>query len=574
MGVTSEITPDTRARAFETAEQTRLVQRLTTIPGGVLLALPPSLATAAVEELLDDLSVEQGRVLADPKALIPGLGALGPDRWAIELPSFRGLQLGRTFLNSRGLAVPDGMTSQKLWWVFPRWCVQIRRGYEYLVRRALHEVTPEALTEDGVPEPWVAAKPPKTTLGAGRDLSDDVEVVAAGEPLPPVPETPEVLLNPDDNDTIRAALRRTCRRAGIGDVPLDVERVAAYRDGFVPGRVWLSPEGPLQVRLVVGPNADAAEVWATLLHEVAHGIAGIKEGHGRIFQQALVDLAGAMFGDDFFRVPRSKLGESHGLLDAWIAVGVRASLGSAAPPVEASGSETQLAKVVGRIQKLRRLAQAQLGQPEGRAACAKANDLLTRWDLGAYSVRLAGGIDDQMYDRWVNIGKRSVWRRRLAFIVAEHCGVFSLSRASKGWMHFFGRYADVVTAQWFYEIWEAHILRAADAHIKAYKASGGHRHTRTERINFCDSAVYGLEEKLGVLERQHDHTATPDERITTRRRRSEAFAAEQFDLRGQSWGSGTGKQITVNAAGVNAGQNAPMGRGVGGPAGVRGLLKD
>ena len=171
-----------------------------------------------------------------------------------------------------------------------------------------------------------------------------------------------------------------------------------------------------------------------------------------------------------------------------------------------------------------------------------------------------------------------MWRRQLAFQVAEYCGVFCLSRKSKGWMHFFGRHADVVTAQWFYEIWEAHIVRAADDHIVRFKQGRvrGHtaRSTRSERVNFCDSAVLALSLKLQYLQDSHDSIAEPDERITARRERAETFAGAQFQLRGRRWAVGVGKRVTMNAAGVEAGRNAPMGRGVGGPTGVKGMLTD
>ncbi len=559
------------------AGQTGLVQVMSRHREGVLVALPEDNAADALVVFLEELAVAGVVVHTDPEISVPRVGMLGPDRWAVTVPQEAAWNMRNVLLDADGFATPTSRDGRAMWWVFPRSCVHVHRAREGALRRALDLISPQRLDEAGAPLPWVPATAPTTPLGGERCLDDDVELVAPGEPLAPLLLLADRPLDPDDEATIRNALRRVCATAGFGDVPLELVRVTTNRDGFVEGRVWMSPRGLEKLRLVVGPNADAAEIWATIVHEVAHGLApGV--GHGRAFKQAEVGLARAMFGAGWFQVPARKLSDAHAAVDWWIAVGIRAALHQGAAPVEAVGDEEQLAKVVGRIQKLRRLARSQLGTPEGRAACSKANDLLVRWDLGAYNVRLSEGIHDQMCDRWVVVGRRSVWRRQLAFHVAEYCGVFCLSRKSKGWMHFFGRYVDVVTAEWFYEVWEAHIMRSADVHIAAFKKRTQSERkaasTRTERVNFCDSAVLALSLKLQNLQRSHDAVAEGPEAIAVRRDLAEAFAGEQFRLRGRRWGSGTGKRVTMNAAGLVAGRNAPMGRGVGGPSGPKGLLSD
>ncbi len=561
--------------AVRKADASGLVERLDRRHGGVLIALPSAHAKDAVGSFLEEWSVSGLEVYTHPDTQLPQRGGLGPARWALSFPIRHAAQVKRLFLDDDWFATPAATDKKRVWWVFPKYCVRTHHSLEKHLRLALDCVTPDALDEQGVPLPWVPAEAPTAALGGGRSLDDDIERVSEASPLAPLPPFSDAPLNPDSDDSIRDSLRRLCARAGFGDVPLQIVRVPESRDGFVAGRVWLTSLGPCRIQLEVGPNADAAEVWATLVHEVAHGLAP-KDGHGPVFKRELLRLAEAIFGVEFFRVPAAQVSEAHAALDWWVAVGIRASIHGGSPPTEASGDEEQLAKVVDRIQKLRRLARSQLGRPEGRSACAKANDLLVRWDLGAYSVRLAEGIHDQMCDRWVDVGKRSVWRRQLAFIVAEYCGVFSLSRKSKGWMHFFGRYVDVVTAQWFYEIWEAHIIRTADAHIRSFKkrpaTARSKKSSRSERVDFCDSAVLALSLKLRDLEATHDAVAEEGESIAVRRVKAEAFAGDQFELRGRRWSSGTGKRVTVNAAGIAAGRNAPMGRGVGGPTGTKGLL--
>ena len=565
-----------RARdAVDQAEESGLVQALESHQGGVLVALPSARAVEAMLVFLDGCAARGATVHIKPNTRVPGLGRLGDHRWAIEVPRPTVRSVQHILLHEDWFATPTARDARSVWWVFPRYCVRLHQAAEMELRRALDLVSPEPVDEHGVPLPWVPAQAPTTTLGGERALDDDIEAVEPGPPLAPLLFFADRPLDPDDDGTIRDVLRRVCAAAGFGDVPLELVRVLESRDGFVAGRIWLSSRGPERIRLEIGPNADAAEIWATLVHEVAHGLAP-GDGHGRTFKKALMRLVQSVFGGSWFRVAFEKTSEAHASLDWWIAVGIRAALNEAAVPVEASGDEEQLARVVGRIQKLRRLARSQLGRPEGRAACAKANDLLVRWDLGAYNVRLSEGIHDQMCDRWVVVGKRSVWRRQLAFQVAEYCGVFCLSRKSKGWMHFFGRHADVVTAEWFFEIWEAHILRSADLHIARFKDAqvGRSRSTRSERVNFCDSAVLALSLKLQHLQDSHDAVAEAEEQIAARRGRAEAFAGAQFQLRGRRWAMGTGKRVTMNAAGIAAGKNAPMGRGVGGPTGMKGLLTD
>jgi hypothetical protein len=51
---------------------------------------------------------------------------------------------------------------------------------------------------------------------------------------------------------------------------------------------------------------------ATLIHELAHVLAGVAAGHGPVFRRAHVDLAGFAFGDT----------EAGWLLDAYAAMGL------------------------------------------------------------------------------------------------------------------------------------------------------------------------------------------------------------------------------------------------------------
>ncbi len=545
--------------------------------GYVLLVLPRDHANIAMSyHFRFNLDVDV-TILDNPSTTMPDGSVLGPDRWCFFVRPTAALRVFPHLLQEDGHPGPNFSNTTGGWYILPRYHVRIPAGSEYLVRRALYDVIPEEFDERGLPVAWVKPEAPKATLASGRSLIDDVEMVPDGDPLPPVPPGDDVSLQPDDDTTIRAALRALCRLAKLPDVPLEVKRPTHLADGFVGGRIYSAPSGPRKIVVSVDANADAAEVWATLIHEVAHAIAPTA-GHKLPFIQAMVALAEQRFGTAWFAHVHA-IGNNSALADAWVAVGVRAALRNQAPPAPEEGDEGQLAKVVDRIQKLRRLARAQPGTPEGRSACAMANDLLIRWDLGAYSVRLQGGIDDQMCDRWVDVGKRSVWRRQLAFVVSTYCGVFALTRKSKGWIHYFGRYADVVTAEWFYETWSAHIERAADAHMERFNnaAAGARRrkNPRSEKVDFCDSAVIALARKLKAVTAAMNENANDEDALPGRARRAERFAAEQFDLRGTGWSSGgSGKTVNMNSAGLAAGESAPLSRGIHGSGGVKGFLGD
>jgi hypothetical protein len=535
--------------------------------GAVRVSLPAGLAAEAVQHYLKGWRGLRGQVHTTKNA---GGRAVPEGCWAISIDRRLAVWAERVVRGKGGGLVVAWNERDRLFFLQPLHSIVVVEGHEDAVLRSLEAVKPERLDERGLPVSWRPAAPPTRSLGGERGREDDVERVDAAPALPPAPAGTRPELDPSDDDSIASALAWAAGRAGFGAVPLVLVRQDAVQDGFVPGRIWLAPGGPVKVRLDPGPNADAAELWATLLHELSHGLAG-GGAHDRAFRAAMVGLAESIFTEGVFAQCWARLDGATTALDAWLSLCIRAALRGTPPPVPVKdrGDEGQLARVVGRITKLRRLARSSPGSPEAVSASAVANELLLRWDLGSYQVRLEAGIDEAMCDRWVSIGKRSVWRRTLAFTVAEHFGVFALSRKDRGWMHFFGRYSDVVTAEWFYEVWEAHILRASDDHIRRFKKSGGpaRRSTRTERTNFCDSAVVGLTQKLRAVRR------AADDDTATRLFAAERLAEAEHARRGVRWSSSTGKTVTLNQEGMAAGQAAPMGRGVPSRGGTRGLLK-
>lgn len=551
---------DPAALAAHHARGLAVVQR---VRGVHRVILPPAHAEATVAAWLETW----GLYVVISTTI--GARPLPPDTWAIGVISRQAHILERILRGPRG-ALPElkgGTPSGWLWVEQPLNELWVDPGLSAQLQQALHRtVAPDP--DEGLPEAWVPVSPPTARLDEGRAREDDVELIASDEPTPPSPPGARALepADPRDDAWVVAVVQAACARAGLPAPPVELRRPELPQGGFVGGRVALTRAGPLRITLELCPNADAAEVWATVLHEVAHAVRK-DAGHRAPFQAAMLDLAGAFVGEAALAEARRRVGGPSADVDAWLALSLRAAFAAEPPPQPEAGDDGQLARVVGRIQKLRALAARHPGTPEAVSAAAVANGLLVRWGLGAYQVRLDARIDEQMVDRWLDVGKSAIWRRQLAFLVAEHFDAFALSRADRGWMHLFGRFADVVTAEYFYEVWRDHIEREADAHLERWRAgSSGRAHARSERTDFCDNAVIGLRQKLKALKPAEAGADAPLARAT-------AFAAAEHGLRGTSWSTGTGKSVHANAEGQAAGARAPMGRGVGAAGGPRGLLK-
>ena len=379
--------------AVDQASANGLVQALERHQGGVLVALPTERAADALAIFLESLGVRGATVHVDPTARVAGIGRLGAHRWAVQVPRRTPGSVQQVLLHDDWFATPTARDARSLWWVFPRFCLRLHRSAEESLRQALDLVSPELVDEAGVPLPWVPARPPTTTLGGERSLDDDIESVQPGPPLAPLLFRSTRPLNPDDDGSIRDALRRICAQAGFGDVPLLLKRVDESRDGFVAGRIWMSTRGPERIRIEVGPNADAAEIWATMTHEVAHGLAP-GDGHGRVFKQSLVDLASGIFGPEWFQIARAKVVDAHAALDCWIAVGIRAAVNEERRADRDDGDEEAACPCGRPDPKSRRLARSQAGRPEGRAACARQMTLV-RWDR-CLQCPPVEGIHDEM----------------------------------------------------------------------------------------------------------------------------------------------------------------------------------
>lgn len=546
------------------APAVRQLAEVVRLPFGKEVRLPPRFARAAVERFLENWSLS-GLVVQGPcgpgfcRALAEGEWAVGirTPSWLARLPLLGGIP-GQ---------IP-GFTA----FIYPRYTVRLdSRSVRWLLS-ALEEVKPDELDAEGRPLTWVPPRVRRARPGDGAAGEADVEIVAGTAALPPLPAPgpgPADATFPDAQ--IRGWFDELAALAGFSGLPLELVRGAGDRLGFTAGRIWLDRDlHPLRVRLVTCPNSDPAEIQATMVHELGHALSR-STGHDDGFRSAMLDLAARRWGERWFAGARSAAGERTARVDAWVACGIRAAgREEGVPPLPREAADDQLLRLVARVRRLRELAADQLGLPEAIAAAAMANDLVTLYDLGHVGVGADEIAQDEQCDRWVLIAGDGVWRRELAHWIAQACNVFSLSWG-KNRVHLFGRYADVVQAEYLFTITEERIERECERHMVRWRQARGvvgPGEAVKERVSYCDSAVRAFHEKLERMLREED--ARPGGGAAASLRSAQAleaateFAGREHRKRGLSWVSGGRRSTRDNAAGRELGRSLEVVHGVGG----------
>jgi hypothetical protein len=387
------------------------------------------------------------------------------------------------------------------------------------------------------------------------------------------------------DQVIRESFERLRKHLAYREFEFVIRRMETNRRGFVAGRVWFDLRGnPLRMLLSVCPNSDSAEIAATIIHEYAHIVCNHRQ-HDLSFKRTTIELAEAIYGASYFAEASQRMAESYHIVDLWIAASIRAAMRGEAPPIAKAKDEQLTAHIISRIQKLYALAADQPGTPEAITATGIANTLVTVHELGDYHIRLDSGIDEQMLDRWIDVGKRLPWRRVLASHIAEYCNVFSLTRPALGWIHLFGKYRDIIATEYLYGVCLDSIERQAEQHIQQWRTQREGQITpaqiRSERVSFCESAVRALCDKMREIRRHesqsalHDPSATSSQAYTITShdlQHAEDFALNEHQKRGMSWVSGRNRSIRHNQSGYDAGQNIGLHDGISPPKNIKGLL--
>lgn len=533
------------------------VAEVVALRAGREVRLPPRFARAAVERLLATCQTT-GDVVEGPCGAALTGRALGDGEWAIRVGT------GRWSLNlhEREVVRHGGYLVH----IFPRHTVVLAAAQARWLLRALEDVKPDELDADGRPAPWVPERQRTESLGARDEEDHDAVLLGGGDELPPLAAPP-----PDEGQPfiasgeIHAWFDRLSRFAGFGALPLSLSRGTTNKLGFTTGRVFYPRQGrPVRVHVTTCPNADLAEILQTLVHELSHPLSGTHD-HGDAFKGAMVALASRHWGGHWFQEANARLSQSFRVVDAWVTAGIRAALRGGEPPRARAGDDGQMARVVTKIRKLRELAADQLGRPEALAATAAANDLVTSYGLESYRVVIDAGIHDQMVDRWVVLEEAAVWKRDLAHGIASASDVFSLALAKNARMHFFGRYADVLQAEYLYSISAARIERECDRHLEAWREGRdrvGHGDAVRERVSFCDSAARAFRLKLKQIVSEEASAVAGGRTRTDGLDAARQFAWEEHDKRGIGWHAVGGKSSRENAAGRELGRSLEVVRGL------------
>lgn len=426
------------------------------------------------------------------------------------------------------------------------------------------------VTVTNTPEPWVL--PYKETPLAVMDTHDDV---IQGRPEDATPSSDVAPWIFDEFERMRIYLN-------LPKFPLQVKTRKSKRyNGFVSGAVYYEEDVPTLMILRLCPNSDKAEVLATMVHEFAHTI-DFEADHDQVFKDNLIELAKGLWGDAYFERAHEASQGSYTTVDLWVSVGIRHALSGAPEPSRATldgDDDIAMARVVSKIQKLQRLARNQPGTPEAILACATANTMIARYDLGSYQMILPDqDVSDEMADLWVSVGKRQRWSRYLAVAVADYCQVFALSHKSLGLMHFFGRWADVQRASFLTGSLISRLKKQADQHIEELRERRKFQRgdARAFRQAFLMTATMTLTQRLTTEAELEQRSPEAHAMAVSDMTRAKAFASALFEDRKLQWGESKGNPIryTRSAAGARAGQDITINEGLSAEDGPKALTTE
>jgi histone acetyltransferase (RNA polymerase elongator complex component) len=135
---------------------------------------------------------------------------------------------------------------------------------------------------------------------------------------------------------------------------------------------------------------------------------------------------------------------------------------------------------------------------------------------------------------------------------------------SQSRVHFFGRYSDIVAAEYLCVISIERIKRECAAHIENQRNHGLLAKNRIRRAAaaFCDSAVYEFGLKLErILAEESARSSKPTEQ-TVALNEAERFAQQQCNMRGVLIGSIRRRKIYHSSEGAEAGRRMQVVRGL------------
>lgn len=228
---------------------------------------------------------------------------------------------------------------------------------------------------------------------------------------------------------------------------------------------------------------------------------------------------------------------------------------------------TRRLRAMTRVRKLLRLAEDQAGQPEGRSARQRAEELLARHGMAWSAVESpdwVGAFDFR--HRAFELGRDEPWRHTLAVCIAEYLDCVALHKAGELVVETFGPEASLPQVEYAFTVYLRQLREGWRDHAGALQDDGtwavlSRKQQLDARDAFCVSFVLGVKERLDRDRRAElDKDPVAGEEAKRQKRELDAWM-RKAGVRWRSMPSGVG---TFDAEGYRRGMEAKIDAAVSG----------
>ena len=223
--------------------------------------------------------------------------------------------------------------------------------------------------------------------------------------------------------------------------------------------------------------------------------------------------------------------------------------------------------IITKIEKLLRLAQDQDGTPEGETAARLAHRMMAAHAIEMASIDLDKQAEHDPLEQQRMKVRTSVWRRRLADVLANHCNCKTAYTSMQGigqFIFMYGHRTDVEVLRYLYEICERQIEQAARRYVNGLDSYWYDRGEKKSMGNdFRRSAVIGLSGKLRKIRQDTKvENATGFALVVGRKEKVSKWVSSNFTFR-----SGSDSTYNHNSDGYQAGSKVSLSAGMTGTSG-------
>jgi len=219
--------------------------------------------------------------------------------------------------------------------------------------------------------------------------------------------------------------------------------------------------------------------------------------------------------------------------------------------------------IIAKIEKLLRLSKDQDGTPEGETAARLASRMMAAHAIDMASIDLDKQAEHDPMERQDMKVPASVWRRRLANTLAQHCNCRTAYHSAHGsgqHIYMYGHRTDIELLRYLYEICERQIEQSARRYVNGLDSYYYDRGEKKSMGNdFRRSAVAGLRTKLDEIRKDTEQeNAEGFALVIGRKERVNDWVNQNY-----TFGSGSSSRYSHNGAGYSAGRRVSLSAGVG-----------